>query len=254
MILHHFHPTPGREPDEHRPHRFRRSSATRRAISSRGTSGGAVWSPDGSKILFGNKDFSLFWLDVATKALTKFASSNQMKNDEFFWEVSDYSWSPDGKWVAYSFVEFNRNNKVFLYSLDENRSIAVTDGFYDSMNPTFDANGEYLYFLSYRDFTARMDIFEDNHVILHPVQVMAVQLKAGQAPAAIASRRASPTALQAKKGNQLSSDTFPSCQQASRNGGTWVRTMTCWNSPASRWVSSTPESAGPGQEISSGTR
>jgi tricorn protease len=140
------------------------------------------WSPDGSKILFGNKDFALFYLDVATKKLVKFASSNQMKNDEFFWELSDYSWSPDGKWIAYSFVEFNRNNKVFLYSLEQGKTFPLTDGFYDSMNPTFDANGEYLYFLSYRDFTARMDIFEDNHVILNPVQVMAVQLKAGQAP------------------------------------------------------------------------
>ncbi len=140
------------------------------------------WSPDGSKILFGNKDFSLFYLDVASKKLTKFASSNQMKNDEFFWEVSDYSWSPDGRWVAYSFVEFNRNNKVFLYSIDQARNIPITDGFYDSLNPTFDAGGDYLYFLSYRDFTARMDIFEDDHVIGHPVQVMVVQLKAGQAP------------------------------------------------------------------------
>ncbi|MEI6667049.1 MAG: S41 family peptidase [Acidobacteriota bacterium] len=140
------------------------------------------WSPDGSKILFGNKDFSLFILDVATKKLTKFATSNQMKNDEFFWEVSDYSWSPDGKWVAYSFVQFNRNNKVLLYNVDQNKSVAVTDGFYDSMNPSFDANGEYLYFLSYRDFTSRMDIFEDNHVISNPVQVMVVQLKAGQKP------------------------------------------------------------------------
>ncbi|HEX6974779.1 MAG TPA: S41 family peptidase [Vicinamibacterales bacterium] len=140
------------------------------------------WSPDGSKILFGNKDFTLFYLDVASKKLTKIASSNQMKNDEFFWEVSDYSWSPDSKWVAYSFVEFNRNNEVFLYSLEQAKSVAVTDGFYDSLNPTFDGNGEYLYFLSYRDFTARMDIFEDNHVIANPVQVMVLQLKAGQAP------------------------------------------------------------------------
>ena len=58
----------------------------------------------------------------------------------------------------------------------------MTDGFYDSLNPSFDANGEYLYFLSYRDFTTRIDIFEDNHVIPNPVQVMAVQLKAGQTP------------------------------------------------------------------------
>jgi tricorn protease len=140
------------------------------------------WSPDGSKILFGNKDFSLFYVDVATKKLTKFAASNQMKNDEFFWEVSDYSWSPDSKWIAYSFVQYNRNNRVFLYSLEQSTSVPVTGDFYDSLNPSFDANGDYLYFLSYRNFDTRIDIFEDNHVIDHPVQVMAVQLKAGQKP------------------------------------------------------------------------
>ncbi|HEY3384705.1 MAG TPA: S41 family peptidase [Vicinamibacterales bacterium] len=140
------------------------------------------WSPDGSKILFGNKDFALFYLDVATKKLTKFATSNQMKNDEFFWEVSDYAWSPDSKWITYSFVQFNRNNRVFLYSLEQNRNFPVTSDFYDSLNPSFDANGNYLYFLSYRDFSTRIDIFEDNHVIEHPVQVMAVQLKAGPKP------------------------------------------------------------------------
>jgi tricorn protease len=140
------------------------------------------WSPDGTKILFGNKDFALFYVDVATKKLTRFASSNQMKNDEFFWEVSDYSWSPDSKWITYSFVQFNRNNQVFLYSLEQNKSYPVTTDFYDSLNPSFDASGDYLYFLSYRNFDTRIDIFEDDHVIEHPVQVMALQLKAGQRP------------------------------------------------------------------------
>ena len=140
------------------------------------------WSPDGSKILYGDKDFSIFYLDVATKKIVKVASSNQLKNDEFFWEVSDYSWSPDSRWITYSFVQFNRNNKVFLYSLEQGKSFAVTDGFYDSLNPSFDANGDYLYFLSYRNFTTQLDILEDNHVIPSPVQVMAVQLKAGQKP------------------------------------------------------------------------
>jgi tricorn protease len=140
------------------------------------------WSPDGTKVLFGDKDFAIFYVDVATKKLVKVASSNQMKNDEFFWEVSDYSWSPDSRWIAYSFVQFNRNNQVFLYSLEQGRSFPVTSGFYDSMNPSFDAGGEYLYYLCYSNFATRLDIFEDNHVIDNPVQVMAVQLKAGQKP------------------------------------------------------------------------
>ncbi len=38
---------------------------------------------------------------------------------------------------------------------------------------------------------------------------------------------ASPAALQVKYGNQSLSDIFPPYQEASRNGGTWVNTMTC---------------------------
>jgi len=140
------------------------------------------WSPDGGKILFGNKDFALFWVDLATKRVTKFATSNQLKNDEFYWEVSDYSWSPDSKWIAYSFVQLNRNNRIFLYSLEKGASYPVTDEFYDCMNPSFDAAGEYLYFLSYRNFEGRIDIFEDNHVVPEPVVVMVAQLEAGQRP------------------------------------------------------------------------
>ncbi len=140
------------------------------------------WSPDGKKILFGDKDLSLWILDVATKKLEKIATSSQLKNDEFSWEVSDYSWSPDSKWVAWSHVEFNRNNRLFLYSLEKGKSFPLTDGFYDSLNPSFDANGELLYFLQYRNFTARIDVFEDDHVIPRPVQVMAIQLKAGLRP------------------------------------------------------------------------
>jgi len=140
------------------------------------------WSPDSKKILFGNKDFSIFYVDVESKKLIKIDSSNQLKNDEFYWEISDYSWSPDSKWVTYSFVQPNRNSKIFLYSLEQNKSYPLTDEFYDCLNPSFDGDGEYLYFLSYRNYDVRMDIFEDNHVIPNPVQVMVVQLRAGQKP------------------------------------------------------------------------
>ncbi len=141
-----------------------------------------VWSPDGKKILFGNKDYSLFYVDIATKKLVKVDSSNQMKNDEFTWEVSDYGWSPDSNWICYTFVQYNRNSQVFLYELATGKKIAVTNDFYDNLNPCFDVNGKYLYYLSSRDFTIRMDFYEDNHVVATPQQVMCVQLRAGEKP------------------------------------------------------------------------
>jgi tricorn protease len=141
-----------------------------------------AWSPDGRKILFGNKDYSLFYVDVAAKKLVKIDSSNQMKNDEFIWEMADYAWSPDSKWVAYTQVQYNRNSQVFLYSLESGQKFAATDDFYDNLYPSFDANGKYLYYVSSRGFEVQMDFYEDNHVLSAPQQVMVVQLRDGEKP------------------------------------------------------------------------
>ena len=141
-----------------------------------------AWSPDGKKILFGNKDYAIFWLDAATKKLVKVDSSNQMKNDEFTWEMTDYTWSPDSRWIAYSFVQANRNNRIFLYDTETGRKVPVTSDFYDNLYPAFDAAGGYLYYVSSRNFALKMDFYEDNHVVATPQQVMAVQLRAGEAP------------------------------------------------------------------------
>ena len=140
------------------------------------------WSPDGKKILFGNKDFAIFVLDVATKQLTKIDESNQLKNDEFYWEVSDYNWSPDSKWICYSLVQYNRNSQIFVYNVEEEKKYAVTDDFFDNLYPCFDQNGDYLYFVSSRNFDILMDFYEDNHTIRTPQTVMAVQLKGGEKP------------------------------------------------------------------------
>ncbi len=141
-----------------------------------------VWSPDGKKILFGNKDFSIFYVDIDSKKLVKVDESNQMKNDEFYWEISDYNWSPDSKWITYSFVAYNRNSEIYLYNLDQNKKYKITDDFFDNLNPTFDANGKYLYYLSSRNFDIQMDFYEDDHVIDAPQQIMCVQLQAGEQP------------------------------------------------------------------------
>ncbi|MCU0287514.1 MAG: S41 family peptidase, partial [Acidobacteria bacterium] len=140
------------------------------------------WSPDGKKILFGNKDFSIFYIDVDTKKLKMIDQSNQLKNDEFTWKISDYNWSPDSRWICYSFVQYNRNSKIFLYNIEKDQKIAITDDFYDNLNPCFDADGKYLYYLSSRNFDVQMDFYEDNHIISAPQQIMAVQLQSGQEP------------------------------------------------------------------------
>ena len=140
------------------------------------------WSPDGKKILFGNKEFAIFYVDVESKNLVEIDRSNQLKNDEFYWEESDYSWSPDSKWITYSFTNFNRNNVIYIYSLDQKKRFALTDDFYDNLYPSFDANGKYLYYVSSRNFNLYMDFYEDNHIEATPQQVMVVQLRDNETP------------------------------------------------------------------------
>jgi tricorn protease len=141
-----------------------------------------VWSPDGKKILFGNKDFKIFYIDLATKKLVLVDESNQLKNDEFYWEESDYNWSPDSKWICYSITKYNKNNQIFVYNIEDNKKYAVTDDFFDNINPRFDSNGKYLYYLSSRNFDLHMDFYEDNHIEATPQQVMVVQLQDGLTP------------------------------------------------------------------------
>ncbi len=141
-----------------------------------------VWSPDSKKILFGNRDFEIFYLDIDSKKITKIDNSNQLKNDEFYWEESDYNWSPDSKWICYSFAQYNKNNQIFLYNIETGKKYPITDDFFDNINPTFDANGKYLYYLSSRNFNLQMDFYEDDHVISDPQKIMVVQLQDGLKP------------------------------------------------------------------------
>ncbi|MBI4913439.1 MAG: PD40 domain-containing protein [Acidobacteria bacterium] len=137
------------------------------------------WSPDGSKILFGDKGFAIRVMDLATKKLSTLAEWHDLKNDEFTWEISDYAWSPDSRWVAYTVVEPSRNGRIWIQELATGKKVAVTSGFFDSLNPCFDLDGSSLYFLSYSNFETRIDPSEANHIQHAPVQIMRVQLKAG---------------------------------------------------------------------------
>ena len=141
-----------------------------------------AWSPDGARILFGDKNLDLFVLTVATGELLRIPGNRRLKNDEFTWRIDDYAWSPDSRWIAYSQVAANRNSQVFLYELATRTGTAVTSDFYDNLHPCFDQNGDWLYFLSSRNTEVLMDFYEDNHVAARPYQVMALGLRAGQAP------------------------------------------------------------------------
>ncbi|HAR36479.1 MAG TPA: peptidase S41, partial [Acidobacteria bacterium] len=111
--------------------------------------GSAVWSPDSQKIAFADNSLTLFWLDLKTGAIKKIAS-------EYLYGPGRLSemhaaWSPDSKWITYTLNTQTYIQKVFVYSLDQDKSFAVTDGLSEVAEPRFDPSGNYLYFLASTD-------------------------------------------------------------------------------------------------------
>ncbi|MBW7887799.1 MAG: PD40 domain-containing protein [Bacteroidetes bacterium] len=115
-----------------------------------------VWSPDSKKLLWGDRAQHLWFVDIDSKKVTEVAKSD-------VWEFSDYSWSPDSKWITYANPEAEVMQKIKLYSLELQKTIEVTDGWYASANPVFSPDGKYLFFTSDRNFNPTYSQTEWNH-------------------------------------------------------------------------------------------
>lgn len=106
-----------------------------------------VWSRDSKKIVFADNSDSLWLFDVESGKQTKIVEPKYGLSRGI--KVS--SWSPDSKWVTYAMDTPAQIAQVFVYNVDEGKAHPITDGLSEATEPTFDANGKYLYFLSSND-------------------------------------------------------------------------------------------------------
>jgi tricorn protease len=104
-----------------------------------------AWSPDSKKIAWTDRKHRLQVVDVASKKVTPVAQAAAF-------EIRDFAWSPDSQWIAYTQPEADAMPRIHLHSLEQNKTLDVTDYWYASFNPTFSADGKYLLFVSDRDF------------------------------------------------------------------------------------------------------
>ena len=104
------------------------------------------WSPDSKKITFSDNARNLYMVNVETGAITKIATEPIYAPGPFGNMYG--TWSHDSKWIAYTLNTLAYMQIVYLYSVDEGRSYAITDGLSDVSNPVFDPSGKYLYFFS----------------------------------------------------------------------------------------------------------
>ncbi|MBZ5564688.1 MAG: PDZ domain-containing protein [Acidobacteriia bacterium] len=138
---------------------------------------GPRWSPDSKKLLYWDKKLRVWYVDITAKQPVLIDQAERFGLDEG-WKPS---WSPDSRWVAYSKTGANFADSLYLYSLEQKKVFHVTEGFYNDVNPVFDPEGKYLYFLSARFFHPLGDD-TDNRFSYHDMYgVFALTLQASEA-------------------------------------------------------------------------
>jgi len=106
--------------------------------------------PDGSALAYTDKQARLWLLDLETREKTLVERSESGSDDPY----GGITWSPGGRYLAYHTVDARDVHRVTIFDHETGTRELVTRGKYASHDPAFSADGEWLYFLSSRNFRA----------------------------------------------------------------------------------------------------
>jgi tricorn protease len=101
------------------------------------------WSPGGDRLAFSDNEKRL-WIVAADGG-----EPIEVARDPYN-EIHDYSWSPDGQWIAYSLTAANQQRGLWLYDLNGRKATRISELLANDFSPVFDPTGKYLYFASTR--------------------------------------------------------------------------------------------------------
>ncbi len=105
------------------------------------------FSPDSRRVAYQDNSRTVWWLDLATGKETKVFTERYYSP----LDTLTYGWSPDSRWITYTALSEAGFQQVWIYSLADGQSRAVTDGLADASDPVFDPSGKYLWFLASTD-------------------------------------------------------------------------------------------------------
>lgn len=120
------------------------------------------WSPDSKKLAFADQTLRLYYLDADTKKITEVDKAHYENVDVSLDKkaISDYSWSPDSRYIAYSKMDEDLVYRVYIYDLETGKKHLVSKGIFNDFEPVFSKDGEHLFFISNRRFDPTFGDFE----------------------------------------------------------------------------------------------
>lgn len=170
------------------------------------------WSPDSKKIAWTDQTLTLWYIDIATKAITK-VDKEEYENVDVSLDVKsifDYSWSPDSRYIVYSKMNEAFMYQLYVYELEAKSINCISNGLFNDFNPLFTTDGEHIVFISNRRFEPTYCDLEWEMVYQKIAGIYAITLKkdgkslmpfkSDEEPGVPAAETAAPAAAAAGKG------------------------------------------------------
>lgn len=128
-----------------------------------------IWSHDNKKLLFADKNHTLWVLDIRSGKQTKIDTARFDERG-----LTQYTWSPNSQDIVYVKNNENRYSSLWHYNLKTKKVARLTDDMTSESNPTFSPDGHYLYFTSERDFNMTFSSYEFAYLYNNATRVYGV--------------------------------------------------------------------------------
>jgi tricorn protease len=129
-----------------------------------------AWSPDGKYIAFSDKYGKIYLVEVASKKKKEIA-------DDPINFVLDYTWSPNGGFLAFTLSEPNGFNSLWVYSVAGGKLHRITGEMWNEFEPAWGPDGNYLYYMSDREYYPQIGSIEWNYVMDRETGIFALALR-----------------------------------------------------------------------------
>jgi len=116
------------------------------------------WSPDGERLAWSDKEGRLFVITLDGREVTEVANEERG-------QIQDYTWSPHGGHLAFTLSEPSGARSIWIWSVADGAKRKVTREAFHEFSPAWGVKGDYLYYLSVRQYQPQIGSAEWNFVL-----------------------------------------------------------------------------------------
>jgi len=129
-----------------------------------------AWSPDGDMLGYTDKDGRLWVVDVASGQRTQVA-------DQRNGLLGGFGWSPHGGHIALALNDPSGFGSIYIWSRSDGELRRVTGELFNEFSPAWGPNGDYLFYISDRQYAPQLGSFEWNYLVDRESYIYALALR-----------------------------------------------------------------------------